>query len=211
MNRYEGAADDSTASGVRRTIENARGGSSESLGKLTEQCRKYLLLIANRELDSELRVKVGASDLVQDTIVQAQHDFPRFVGGSEGELRAWMRKILLNRVCTIARQYRGTDKRDIAREQGIDEDNSRAAPMPLPAADPTPSKQAVLNEEHLLLHAALAKLPPDYRAVIELRSFERLPFHEVGQALDRSEEAAHKLWLRAIKRLQAELEAGRTV
>ena len=209
MSSFDTTSDDSEPSGIRRTIERARAGSSESLGKLAEQCRRYLLLVANRELDAELRAKVGASDLVQDTIVQAQHDFPRFVGGSEGELRAWLRKILLNRVGSIARHYRGTDKRDIGREQRLAEQNSAAGFFPLAASDPTPSKQAVINEEHLLLGRALAKLPEDYRTVIRLRSFERLPFAEVGSGLGRSEEAAHKVWLRAIKRLQTELDASR--
>jgi hypothetical protein len=48
-------------------IRQARGGSAEALGRLLERSRAYLLLIANKGLDADLRSKGGASDLVQQT------------------------------------------------------------------------------------------------------------------------------------------------
>src|SRR5262245_55812569 len=74
----------------------ARAGSSEALGQALEACRNYLLLIALRELDSGLQAKGGASDLVQETMVDALRDFRRFHGSSEAELQAWLRELLLH-------------------------------------------------------------------------------------------------------------------
>jgi hypothetical protein len=48
-----------------------RSGHREALGALFQTCRSYLLLVANRGLPEDVRVKVGASDLVQDTFLQA--------------------------------------------------------------------------------------------------------------------------------------------
>ena len=45
------------------------------MGDLLEGCRQYLLLVANEELDSELTAKSGASDMVQETFLRAQHNF----------------------------------------------------------------------------------------------------------------------------------------
>ena len=59
------------------------------------------------------------------------------------------------------------------------------------------------------LRAALSRLPDDEQAVIVLRHFESLSFQEVGHRLDRSPEAARKLWSRAIARLQRLLEVTR--
>jgi hypothetical protein len=40
----------------------ARAGSREALGQALQACRGYLLLLAERELDADLRAKGGASD-----------------------------------------------------------------------------------------------------------------------------------------------------
>ncbi len=78
----------------------ARDGCAESLGQLVDRCRNYLLLVANRGLNPDLRVKVGASDLVQETLLAAQRGFDRFEGSSDAELRLWLRRILLNKMAS---------------------------------------------------------------------------------------------------------------
>src|SRR6516225_6277984 len=70
-------------------IQAARQGSQEALAWLLEECRPYLLLIANDELDSGLRPKVGASDLVQDSVLEARQDFPRFRKASPAQQGDW--------------------------------------------------------------------------------------------------------------------------
>ena len=58
------------------------------------------------------------------------------------------------------------------------------------------------------LRAAVRQLPADYRQVILLRNIERLQFNEIGDVMQRSGEAARKLWLRAIYRLRELLGAS---
>src|SRR6516162_3607856 len=99
-----------------KLLAAARAGSAEALGKALETCRRYLLLVAERRLDPKLRAKGGASDLVQETFLEAQRDFDAFRGTSEAELLAWLSRLLLNNVGNFARRYRGTDKRDVGRE-----------------------------------------------------------------------------------------------
>jgi len=118
----------------------ARSGSRESLGKLLETCRNYLSLVAQREIDSDLRAKGGASDLVQETFLEAQRDFARFQGCSEDELLAWLRQILLHNVANFTRRYRDTRKREVSREVPILADDSASAPgLGLPDRTLTPS------------------------------------------------------------------------
>ena len=88
----------------------ARAGSSEALGELLEAFRGYLLVIARAELAPDLQAKRGASDLVQDTFADAKRDFSQFVGNSEAELRAWLRRILLNRLASFASSFRETSE-----------------------------------------------------------------------------------------------------
>src|SRR5690348_7072097 len=97
-------------------LAEARAGSREALGQVLEVFRGYLLLIADRELDPRLRAKGGASDLVQETFLEAQRDFVGFHGDSAEELRAWLRRLLLNNLANFTRQYRERAKRDVGRE-----------------------------------------------------------------------------------------------
>ena len=50
----------------------------------------YLRLVANRAISTELRQRVGASDVVQDTLLAAHRDRHKFRGRTELELRQWL-------------------------------------------------------------------------------------------------------------------------
>src|SRR5829696_9456278 len=106
----------------------ARGGSPEALGDALEACRAYLLKIAEADLDPALRAKGGASDLVQQTFLEAQRDFGRFAGGSEEELLAWLRQLLRNNLANFARDYRRTGKRRLDRERLLDAGGASSSP-----------------------------------------------------------------------------------
>lgn len=185
----------------------ARSGSSEALGRALETCRGYLLLVAERNLDPQLRAKGGASDLVQETFLEAQRDFARFTGSTEAELLAWLRRLLLNNVQNFARRYRDTDKRAVGREVGLPGDGSSAGAGGLAGSGPTPSGVGMAKEQAQALQLALARLPDEYRRVIQWRYQEEKSFEEIGRLLDRSPDAARKLWSRAMERLKQEWEA----
>jgi RNA polymerase sigma-70 factor (ECF subfamily) len=194
-------------SDLRQSLSAARAGSREALGEALEACRAYLLMIANRQLDPDLKAKGGASDLVQETFLDAQRDFTQFQGDSADELRAWLRQMLLHNLASFARRYRATDKRCLAREVPLDTGDS-ARPGPEPVADtPSPSGATMADEEQQALQRALEKLPEDYRQVIRLRNQEGRSFAEAAELMQRSENAVRKLWVRAVERLQHELEA----
>ena len=194
------------AGDAARWLAAARAGSREALGQVLETFRGYLLLVADRELDAELRAKGGASDLVQDTFLEAQRDFGCFHGNSADELRAWLRRLLLNNVANFTRQYRQRAKRQVSREVPLEAGGSsheRGAGL---AADIlSPSGQVVAQEQAAALARAMERLPPDYRQVLALRHEQKLTFAQIGEQMQRSANAARMLWLRAVERLQTEL------
>jgi RNA polymerase sigma-70 factor (ECF subfamily) len=161
-------------------------------------------LVARAEVESWLRVKVDASDVVQQTLLEAHRDFARFQGESEKEWLGWLRRILAHNVADYVRQYRGTAKRRVGREIPLRQaDDSAAAGAPEPAAPvATPSQEFLQLDAELRVSAALEQLPPDYREVILLRNLQRLPFNEVAERMGRSRPAVQMLWMRAIQRMQ---------
>lgn len=195
------------ASDAERWLPAAQAGSKEALAQLLEACRGYLLFIAAQELDPALRAKGGASDLVQETLLEAYKDFPGFQGGEE-DLLAWLRRLLRNNLINFARRYRDTGKRRMSAEvplQGGDSSSS-GWDKGLIGSDSSPSAHAMADEQAAAVEKALERLPDDYRQVILLRYREELPFEEIGRVMARSANAVEKLWLRAIERLRQELE-----
>jgi len=66
--------------GIDRWIRDARLGSKEALGQMLEGCRQYLLLVANEQFDPDLQDKLGPSDIVQETFLDAQPLDPQGCG-----------------------------------------------------------------------------------------------------------------------------------
>lgn len=189
---------------VCELIEQAHAGSNTASGRLLEGCRRYLLLIANDALDSGLRPKGGASDLVQDTFILAQRDFARFKGTTEQELLAWLKKILVHRVANNARSY-GTDKRKVDREISLDLDAGFWRPA-LGEVLSGPADVALDRDEQAArLTAAVARLPKHLREVIEMRTWQQLSFPEIAARLEINSDAVRKQWARAVQRLRMEL------
>ncbi len=189
-----------------RWLSAAQAGSREALGHVLEACRGYLLLIAQQELDPGLQAKGGASDLVQQTFLEAQKDFRRFQGSTPDALLAWMRRLLLNNLANFRRDFR-REKRQVAREVALPGgDSSRGRGENLRGNSPTPSVLVMRDEQAQALERALERLPEDYRRIIHLRYREERSFEEIAQLMQRTQNAARKLWARAIERLQHELE-----
>ena len=191
---------------ITALLRAAQTGSVSALGQLLDGCREYLLLVANQELPRELRPKLGASDVVQETFLEAQRDFAKFNGLTEGDLLIWLRTVLLNNMRDTQRRYCAA-RRDVAREipWGMPGD-SRCAVPEVPAALETPSWLARLGERDDCVRRAVDELPEDYRDVIVARNLQLQSFVQIAEQMGRSPDAVRKLWARAIESLQDELE-----
>jgi RNA polymerase sigma-70 factor (ECF subfamily) len=187
-------------------IERARAGDQDALGRVLEEYRAYLRLLARPRVGYDLRVRVDASDVVQDTLLEAQRDFRQFQGGSEGELAAWLRRILARNLVDQVKHHQ-SQRRDFHRDQPLESlvEQSHAA---LAATLSTPSAHARQREQAVVLANAIALLPEEYRQVITLRHVEGRSFQEVAQQMDRSPGAVRMLWMRAIERLGHLVESG---
>lgn len=195
--------------GDNERFSAAQAGSKTAMGELLEECRNYLLLIANRDLSEVIRAKVGASDLVQETFVEAQKIFDRFEGNSSQELRLWLGRILEFKIAQATRRYVGTQMRAVRREVPLETLSQDVLADLLVASDSTRTPPQERDRKLVALQTAIERLSPAYRLAIEMRSFEKRPFAELAARLERSTEAARRLWLRAVVRLRTELTGTR--
>lgn len=193
---------------VAPLLRAARGGSKEALGQLLAAYRSFLLAAVIEELDSDLKAKAGPSDLVQETFIDAQRDFAKFINGGETEFRIWLHTILMNNLADLRKRYLKTAKRQVRRERPLGANDSKNLLRELAAADGhSPSSAAISREEEARINAALERLPPAYRQIILMRSQQKRQFADIGKLVGKSPDAARMLWQRAIHRMQRELGA----
>jgi RNA polymerase sigma-70 factor (ECF subfamily) len=170
------------------------------------QYHAWLRLMARLQLDPRWDRKFDASDVVQQTLLEAWKGESQFRGQNSGERIAWLRTILGRVISREARKYVGTEKRDPGRELSLQHSLDRSSVMlerMLAAETNTPSVHADNREQQAIIAEVLESLPEDYRQVIVLRNLQGLSYGEIAESLGRSESAVRMLWLRALKELQS--------
>jgi RNA polymerase sigma-70 factor (ECF subfamily) len=157
------------------------------------------------QIGQRLQGKVDASDLVQETFLEAHRNFARFRGAGEAQFVSWLRQILAAKLADLLRRYLGTRGRDVRLEREIGDALDRSSALlqgGLVAPSSSPSQQAARREQAVLLADALGQLPDDYREALVLRHLEGLTFPEVARRMGRSLDSVEKLWLRGLARLR---------
>lgn len=196
-----------TTTETERLIEQARAGDSSTLGRLLEERRDYLRLLAQVAIGRRLQGKVDASDVVQEAFMDAHRQFANFRGTAEPQFAQWLREILAGTLANQARRYIGVQGRDARLERSLEDDlnqsSAACARIPVPV-DPhsTPSQQAARAEQSLLVAQAIGRLAEDYRTVIVLRHLEGLTFPQIAERMGRSVDSVEKLWLRGLAKLR---------
>jgi RNA polymerase sigma-70 factor (ECF subfamily) len=175
-----------------------------------EQFRNYLHLLARLQLGSRGQAKADASDIVQQTMVQAVRGLEGFRGKTEAEMAGWLRQILARQLANLVRDQ-GRRKCDVSREQSLEAALDASASQVtafLAGDDSSPSEKAVRNEDVLRLTQALTDLPEAQREAVVLHHLEHLSLAEVGRQLDRSTSAVAGLIKRGLRQLRVRLEAS---
>lgn len=210
---FSGDPQESSRDDVAALISRARRGSGDSLGRLLQMYRNYLMVLAGTQIERRLQPRMSPSDIVQETMLRAHANFGQFRGASEPELIGWLRQILVNNLAKFVEQHVLAARRDVRREvsierlgQALEQSTIQLAAL-LPAGSRSPSAAAQQREEAVLLADRLAMLAPDYREVLMLRNLQGLPFEAIAEQMERSVSATRMLWLRAIDKLKG-LYAG---
>jgi RNA polymerase sigma-70 factor (ECF subfamily) len=175
------------------------GAAADDNGAL-EQFRDYLRLLARQQLDPRLYGKFDPSDVVQQTLLEAHQALPQFRGQSQGELAAYLRRILAHNLTDALRRF-GAAARNVDLEKGLEASSVRLEAL-LAADQSSPSQQAMKHEQLQHLARALAQLPDDQRVAVELRHLHGCSVADIGEQLGRSETAVGGLLRRGLKKLR---------
>ena len=100
--------------------------------------------MARLQLDPQLQAKLDASDIVQQTLLQAHEHRDQFRGASEAELVGWLRTILANTLAAAMRRYLA-EARDLGRERSLQDSLAQSSARVeswLAAEQSSPSERA---------------------------------------------------------------------
>ncbi|MGB1925491.1 MAG: sigma-70 family RNA polymerase sigma factor [Rubripirellula sp.] len=167
----------------------------------------YLRMLSRTKMRRAYQAKLGASDLVQQAMMQAIQAFDQFRGETEEELLAWLRQILVRHLCHVDRDlHRG--KRDIRREQSMEQQlaaSSMRIRNLLAGDGPTPSQNMMLGEHILQLSQAIDRLPESQGEAIRLHYIEGLKLSEVAEIIGKTSGSVAGLMHRGMKTLRSQL------
>lgn len=197
-----------TSPEIDTSVAKAIKGDQEAFGILLQQYRPYLQILARRQLDSVVNARVDPSDVVQQTCLEAVRDFVAFRGSEQGELVAWLRRILENNVSQSIQRHVVAKKRSVAREHRLDDDSQEhgQALAGLPDDGSSPSRRAMRGELAIRLAQEVEGLPEDQREAIRLRHLEGWSLAQLADHFDRSESAVAGLLKRGLRALRSQLK-----
>jgi RNA polymerase sigma-70 factor (ECF subfamily) len=174
-----------------------------------ERFRSYLMLLAQMRLDRKLRGKLDASDVVQQTMLEAHQAIESFRGDDTPAQAAWLRQILARNLANAVRDLTRA-KRDVRKERALQTDLETSAAQVegwLAAQQSSPSQKIERQERALKLAEALAQLPETQRDAVVLRHFEGLSLADIALQLHCTTAAVTGLLTRGLKNLRKTLAA----
>jgi len=182
------------------------------LGAFLEKERARLRRIVTLRIDPRLGARVDASDVVQETVLEASERLDEFLRSAAVPFAVWLRFLACQKLAQFHRKHLGAGKRDARREVFLDDsaapvaNTATLAGAMVRASQTSPSGAAARAEEVARVRVALDRLSPEDRSVLVLRHFERWSNQEIARILGLSEGGASLRYSRAALRLRQLLE-----
>src|SRR5262245_17463769 len=188
---------------TRNLLERARQGDRQAFERLFAQYRAYLRRVVELRIDARLRLRLDPSDVVQDAQLEAFRRLADYLERRPMPFRLWLRKTVSERLARLRRDHIGAARRSLRREVGLTDGASLALLQGATASGSTPSQRVSDEELARRVRQAMARLSEADQEVLLMRTFEGLPFEEVGCLLGIESATARKRYGRALVRLQS--------
>ena len=172
-------------------------GDNEALGALVARDLPWIRARVHRQLGAEMRKHTDVEDVVQDAMLAALENSPRFLISDTENFRALLARIVEN-VIRMRHRYVHQERRDIGRQQRIPDSDTV---LDLDASATRPSQAAVRSETQAWMQLCIDILDPRDRDVILLRQWKELSFVQIGEQLGIDQAAARMRFERALARL----------
>jgi RNA polymerase sigma-70 factor, ECF subfamily len=196
---------------IDELIQRAVQGDSTAISALLSMYRDRLTKMVQLRLDRRLFGRVGASDIVQEAVIEAARRLPAYADTPPMEFYLWLRQLAGQKLIDTHRRHLGAEKRNAGQEvslyrKAMPEATTTALASQLLGRLTTPTQALQRAELQLRVQDALNNLDPIDREVLVLRHFEQLSNSETAHVLGISKSAASKRFVVALTRLKDVLQ-----
>lgn len=181
-------------------VDRAKRGDAQAFERLFGRFRNRIALWVSTKMGPQLRARLTADDVLQETFLQAHGSLPAFEDQGQGSFLRWLLSIAANRMKDLSKHH-SAQKRDVRREAG--------APVDRAASSSSPAARASRGELLEMLVTALERVPDPEREVVILRAVEERSLAEIAKHLGKSASAVGVLYVRGLEAMRRELGDGR--
>lgn len=183
-------------------LRRAREGDQSAFDTLFGLYRDGLKRFVYFRMDARVRPRLDASDIVQETHLEAYQRFDDFYDRRPMPFDVWLRKNALERLYNARRDHVETQKRSVAREQLQPDRSSVMIAGQLAANFATPSECVSLAEYREGVTRTVAELEDADRELLLMRNVEGRSHQEISQLLGIDTATARKRYARVLIRLE---------
>ncbi len=195
-----------TAPDTEQLLDRASHGDGAARQQLLARHRQRLRKMISLRLDRRVAGRVDPSDVVQETLTEADRKLADYLRDRPLPFYPWLRQIAAERLNKLHRRHLHAGKRDARREEpgvlNLPDESALLLASRLIAPGSTPSRQLLRAELRQRVEEALARLGERDREVLVLRYLEQLSTRETASILGITEGATKVRHLRALDRLR---------
>lgn len=177
----------------------------ETFNEILLKYRDRLRKIVAMRINPKLQGRIDASDIIQDTYVEASRTLESYLEKPKQSVFLWLRHLAGEKLIQLHRFHFDAQKRNVEREVSLSCEMPQASSYSLASrligSASTPSNIAIRNENKLRLEKALDQMNPVDREVLVLRHFEQLSGKESAAVMGLSHNAIKKRYVRALEKL----------
>ncbi len=169
-----------------------------------QRFQAYLETLTFIQIDPRLRGKVGWSDIVQKTLIEAWQELEQIEAMDSQAQKRRLRRMLLNNLKDEIDRWR-TKRRDVGREESLEDAAERSSCRlneSIAAEESTPSANLSKHEEELRVQAALAQLPARQREEVILKQYHDWKLAEIADHLGCTTNTVAGLHARGLAKLR---------
>ncbi len=186
-------------------LSRAREGDEAAVRWLLDRYRPRLRQMIGLRLDDRLASRLDASDVVQETLMDAAQRLDGYLRDRPLPFYPWLHRLASERIAQAHRYHLRTQRREAMREQapgsGPIGPSARRLIDVLAASGTSPSKHLIREEDRVAIWQALAELSEQDREILVMRYLDQLGFSEIAAILEISDGAARLRHYRALQRI----------
>jgi RNA polymerase sigma-70 factor (ECF subfamily) len=194
---------------TEQLLDLAAAGDPGARSRLLQRHRRRLRGLVSLRLDRRLLARADGSDVVQESLVEADRRLGDYLRDRPLPFYVWLRQLALERLTDLHRLHLRAQKRSVHREEisvaHLPDESLMQLAQRLVARGSSPSARLQREEVGRRVRAVLGELPERDREVLAMRHLEQLSVTEIAAALGINEGAVKVRHVRALERLRQRL------